>query len=272
VPSEPPEPPEPSDPPADDQPLTISQLSARSGVAVGTIKFYVRERLLPAGDRESDHRGYYRASHLRRLAVIRALRDTVGLPVAVIRGMLDALDHPATNIVDVIGPAVDALTPPAEPRDKGSLPAAKAEVAAWLEREGIVTRPGAGARRGLARALVALRRVNPDIMPEAFAPYLAGMRLIAEGEVARAIDQGIYGDSARALETAVLATVLFEPVIVALRRLLHEHLTTLAVGRRPRVRRGQGQGMTADPCATTPPSPASPSTPSPSTRASRRTR
>lgn len=220
-----------------DEALTLSDLSERSGVPPATIKFYMRERLLPPGDRASEKRAYYRTAHLRRLVMIRALRETGSLPVAVVREVLDALEHPSSSVVDVTGRVMDALTPHGEERGAESLRSTVAEVDAWLERQGLVVRPEASARRALARALLGLRAIRPEVTPDRFTPYLAGLRSLAEDEIACARMDRRHDDGGHALETTVLGAVLFEPVVMALRRILHEHLAAELVQDTPGPRR-----------------------------------
>jgi DNA-binding transcriptional MerR regulator len=67
-------------------------LSRASGIPVATIKFYLRERLLPAGERTGPNQSRYREEHLRRLRFIRGLLKVGGLSVATARGVIDAVD------------------------------------------------------------------------------------------------------------------------------------------------------------------------------------
>ncbi|RAC11977.1 MerR family transcriptional regulator, partial [Burkholderia multivorans] len=53
--------------------MRISELSRRSDVPVATIKYYLREGLLPAGERTSATQAVYTDAHVNRLALIRAL-------------------------------------------------------------------------------------------------------------------------------------------------------------------------------------------------------
>ena len=77
-------------PPIDGQTFTIQELSRESGVSVASIKFYLRESLLAPGDPSRPGRAYYDGRHVRRLALIRALRDVAGLSIDVIRRALAA--------------------------------------------------------------------------------------------------------------------------------------------------------------------------------------
>lgn len=219
-------------------PFTIQALSRASGVTVASIKFYVREGLLPAGDTSRPGRAYYDARHLRRLALVRALRDVAGLSIDTIRRALVAVDAPRTDAVDAIAPAIDALapSPDTEPVDDHLL-RARADVAALFKKEKLVVRPEAGSRESLARTMAAIRRIGAPLPVEDVLPYVASMRALAELEVTREeTQQTLLSDKEGSLEIAVLGTVLFEPLMVALRRAMHEHFTTSLVRKTARKR------------------------------------
>ncbi|KUP95458.1 MerR family transcriptional regulator, partial [Thermobifida cellulosilytica] len=68
--------------------MRIGELSRRSGVSVPTIKYYLREGMLPEGERTAANQVRYSESHLRRLRLIRGLIDVGGLPVPTVREVL----------------------------------------------------------------------------------------------------------------------------------------------------------------------------------------
>ena len=69
--------------------LTISELSARSGVAPSALRFYESVGLI-ASERTAGNQRRYRRSVLRRVAVIRAAQS-MGVPLRTISTALDAL-------------------------------------------------------------------------------------------------------------------------------------------------------------------------------------
>ena len=77
--------------------MRIAELSRDSGVPVPTIKYYVREGLLQPGELTSPNQAQYDDSHLRRLKLIRALAEVGGLSIATIRDLLAAVGSPATE-------------------------------------------------------------------------------------------------------------------------------------------------------------------------------
>ena len=76
--------------------MRMAELSTTSDVPVATIKYYLREKLLPAGESETANQARYSTTHLDRLRLIRALIDVGGLSVASARSVLRAIDSDAS--------------------------------------------------------------------------------------------------------------------------------------------------------------------------------
>jgi DNA-binding transcriptional MerR regulator len=70
----------------------MRELEKASGVGRETIRYYIREGLLPEPDRASRNSASYSAGHITRLRAIKRLQEERFLPLAVIRSMLDAED------------------------------------------------------------------------------------------------------------------------------------------------------------------------------------
>ena len=64
--------------------LTVSDLAERSSLPVSTIRYYVREGLIPAVQRLSRTRTLYNGEHLKALETIKSLREA-GVPLTEIR-------------------------------------------------------------------------------------------------------------------------------------------------------------------------------------------
>src|SRR5271156_3340795 len=86
--------------------MKVSELSQKSAVPVPTIKFYIREGLLPAGTPTGKNQADYREKHVERLSLIRALQDDAGLSLETIARALRAAD---TAREDFVIAAIDAL-------------------------------------------------------------------------------------------------------------------------------------------------------------------
>ena len=77
--------------------LTISDLAERSGLPVSTIRYYVREGLLPPGQRLSRTRTRYNGDHLKALETVKSLREA-GVPLTEIRSRAPhATDAPSDS-------------------------------------------------------------------------------------------------------------------------------------------------------------------------------
>ncbi|MFE4543828.1 MerR family transcriptional regulator [Arthrobacter sp. NPDC056727] len=78
--------------------MQLKDLSERTGVSPASIKFYLREGLLPAGRSIHATRAEYSEHHVSRLELIQALRHVVGLPVAKISSLLRMADGGAPRL------------------------------------------------------------------------------------------------------------------------------------------------------------------------------
>lgn len=192
--------------------MRISELAAQSGVSVPTIKYYLREGLLPEGERSAPTQAAYGERHLQRLRVIRALVDA-GVSIAETRRVIEALDSPPADPHLLLGTAHAAITPPID----SSLDLAAAEKLV----EGLGWQPGAcddELLHGVARALQGLSNAGFEV-PDAVMPvYLESIRRIADAEIA-----GVPTDSVEsAVRYVLLGSVLAEPLLLALRRVAQQ--------------------------------------------------
>lgn len=192
--------------------MRISELSRATGVPVATVKYYLREGLLPPGRATGATQAQYDERHVTRLRLARSLVQVGGLSVAAARDVLAALDTPDTSLHRVLGAAHSALPPQvSSERDPAR---ARALADAW----GWSVHPEAPALRQLEHALNALDEVGAPAADERLARYAGLAREIAEVDVA-----GVPTTSPEeAATTVVIGTVLWEPVLLALRRLAQE--------------------------------------------------
>ena len=91
--------------------MLMAELSRRSGVPVATIKYYLREGLLPPGEATSATRADYGEHHLHRLRLIRALLEVGEVPLAGIGRILAAVDDESVSLHEVLGAVQYALGP-----------------------------------------------------------------------------------------------------------------------------------------------------------------
>lgn len=192
--------------------MRISELSARSGVAVPTIKYYLREGLVPEGERRSATQADYDEMHLERLRLIRALVDS-GVSIAAARDVLTALDDPPPEPHHLLGVAHAAVTPVAD----ADLDVTAAEELA----AGLGWRPGMCDTRvlsELARALEAIDRAGFEVPSDVMPVYLRSIRAMADAEI-----EGVPTESVEAaVRYVVLGSVIVEPLLLALRRVAEQ--------------------------------------------------
>ncbi|WP_127820535.1 MerR family transcriptional regulator [Microbacterium sp. CPCC 204701] len=195
--------------------MKISELSERSGVPVATVKFYIREGMLPRGETVSATRAEYGDDHLARLRLIAALADVRGLALTRVRDILALIDAPAADPISTLGKAVGAL-PPYVDGDRDDYPRARAAIADL----DLTYDPDFTAVAQLDEALRAVEGAGLDASPAVLRRYADAMKQVAAAEIAPVADMPLD----EAVPYAVLGTALYEPVMLALRRLAHHHL------------------------------------------------
>ena len=192
--------------------MRISELSSATGVPVATVKYYLREGLLPPGRATGATQAQYDETHVARLRLARALVQVGGLSVAAARDVLASLDAGDTSLHRVLGAAHHALPP------QLTADADQARARELVTARGWRVHPDAPALRQLEHALTALADVGAPASADRLAAYADLAHRIAEVDVA-----GVPTDSAEeAAATVVIGTVLWEPVLLALRRLAQE--------------------------------------------------
>ncbi|MEV7868107.1 MerR family transcriptional regulator [Streptomyces sp. NPDC088124] len=209
--------------------MRMAELSERSGVPTATIKYYLREGLLRPGRRINATQAAYDEEHLRRLRLVRALIQVGRMPVATAREVLVAVEDESRDRHSRIGAAVWSLpdgSPAGPSGDAAEAPRDAADEAAerqaleLLERLGwafgCAARDDSPAYRMLVGALAALERSGYPCVMEDLLTYGR-----SAGQLG-AVDLDMierYEPGTRQVEAAVAGTVLYEPVLLSLRRL-----------------------------------------------------
>ena len=191
--------------------MRMSELSRATGVPVATIKYYLRQGLLPAGRPTAATQAEYDEAHVQRLRLVRALVDVGGLSLTAAKAVTDALDA-GDGLYAGVSAAHDAL-PPAADRT-----AAPERAAAALRVLGWEVDPESAGLFQLDAALAAVEAVGLPAGEERLRAYAAAALAVAR------IDVGTMppGDPAEAVRFAVVGTVMYEPVLLALRRLAQQ--------------------------------------------------
>lgn len=204
--------------------MRIAELSRRTGVPVPTIKYYLREGLIPPGERTSVNQAQYDDSHVRRLTLIRALLDVGGLSVAAAHEVLAKTAPPGTTVFEMLGKAQYAMTQRRDPPANDEFTEASTEVDALIARHGWNVGPSNPGRGSLAEVLVAMRRLGHPELLDAIDDYAAAANDLAEIDVARIDpDTDASPDADGIMESVVVLTTLGDAMLVALRRLAQEN-------------------------------------------------
>ncbi len=195
--------------------MWMAELAERSGVAVPTIKFYLREGLLPRGESRGATRAAYDVAHVRRLRLIRALVDVAGFGLDRVREVLTVLDDSSVSLHDALAAAHQLLSPepPGEPTQESR--DAVAEVVRVL---GSKADPRGRHASAVAAALDTMSRAGQPVSSDGLTRYARAVQELAAAEV------GLLAPENRdeAVTYALLGSVLAEPVILGLRRMAHE--------------------------------------------------
>jgi DNA-binding transcriptional MerR regulator len=78
--------------------VQLKELSEQAGVSAASIKYYLREGLLPPGETVHATRAQYSDRHVSRLRLIQALRKVVDLNIGQIRSLLQLADGGAPRL------------------------------------------------------------------------------------------------------------------------------------------------------------------------------
>lgn len=205
--------------------MWISELAERSGVPVPTVKYYLRENLLPPGRATGATRAVYDEGHVQRLRLIRALVDVGGMGLDRVRAVIAAIEDRDADLHEVLSRAHQELSPVPEREPSEE---ARARVAALLAERNWSVRPDGRHPTALAAALDALAAAGQPVPDDALATYADAADAVAQGEIASTPETSREG----AATYAVTGTVLAEPVLLALRRMVHEDLSARRFAKR----------------------------------------
>ena len=201
--------------------MKLSELSQRSGCPTATIKYYLREGLLTPGEQRSATDAEYDEFHVRRLRMVRVLREVGDLSIASIRDVITAIDDDSMELHDVLATAVHALGPRHTHRpEREQLEPARTEVLAYIEASGWEVSPDAPAVDLLTTALLGAREFWGATGPEIFDRSRDIADEIGRGEREQIDATDNLQDTIRQM---AIGTVVWEQSLVALRRLADEN-------------------------------------------------
>ncbi|MER3390613.1 MAG: MerR family transcriptional regulator [Microcella sp.] len=208
--------------------MRMSELSSRTGVSIPTLKYYMREGLLPAGERTSPNQSRYNDTHVERVRLVRALLDVGGLDVARARTVVAAVDDESIPLGWVFGVAQRAVTIPAS-LVSDSADSDGSDDAGMTEGERLIGE--LCARRawhvelrnpGLAlaaRVLDTYSSLGQDRLHAALDQYAEAADLVAAADLAAVASAP---DEAEMTNVVVIGTVLGDALFAGLRRIAQE--------------------------------------------------
>jgi len=208
--------------------MRIADLSRESGVPAPTIKYYVREGLLPPGELTSPNQAQYGDGHLRRLKLIRALTEVGGLSIAATRELLAAVDAPGRSLRDTLGKAQYATTPRLghQASDQARQRATR-QAGDLLRQRGWQIKPNSPALQLLIAVLAALRDLGEDDLLALADAYAGPAEQIATADVTTVLGRPSLDAM---LDGVIVGTILGDTLLAALRRLAQENASAQAAG------------------------------------------
>lgn len=203
--------------------MRLAELSERSGIPIATIKYYLREGLLPAGERVTATQARYDEEHLRRLGLVRALIQVGRVPVATARKVLSAVDDTSLDLPQRLGAAVGSLPQVTQgERDETEIEAASEKADSLIHELGWEPLPQDPAYASLLSSIAALNRLGYPCEVAQLLPYGLLAKQLAVSDIDLMAE---FEGPTTQLEAAVALTVLYEPVLLSLRRLAHAEET-----------------------------------------------
>jgi DNA-binding transcriptional MerR regulator len=200
--------------------VLVSELAERAEVSLATVKYYLREGLLSAGETTGPRRAEYDESHLRRLRVLRLLREVGGVPVSSLRQVVDALDDEAMPVHDAMTLIADVITAGPGPGDQDTASLQMVdEVLAARGWTGI--RPESVDRLRLAELVSMLNGPGPLGASVEVLGFYAGLADQLSAAEITMVDHHV--ERSQQLEDMVTGSVVYGQVFALLRQLGHEH-------------------------------------------------
>jgi DNA-binding transcriptional MerR regulator len=199
--------------------MRIGELSRRTGATVPTLKYYLREGLLPRGTATGPTQAEYDEAHVRRVRLIRALVNVGGQSIAATRDLLTGIDSGGDDLHAVLGRTQDLITAGTERADQERWAAAERRLTELVGERGWQIGRDTQPWNAAVEVVATMIAMSNTPMLDHFDDYAEAIERIAALDLAHTAEQeGPDG----VVAAAVLGTVLGEALLVSLRRLAHE--------------------------------------------------
>jgi DNA-binding transcriptional MerR regulator len=199
--------------------MRMTELSQRSGVPIPTIRYYIREGLLPSGQFTSPNQATYDDSHVRRLTLIRAMVEVGEMPIAAVGKLFRHLETKDGDEFATLGLVQYSLVRDLSPSDESD---ALTRVQDLLDRLGWQVRDHNPARSVLAATIETLERLGYDDVLGLLDRYAVAAHKLAEDEVELMLAREGLDNRAGVV---VVTGILGDAMLGALRRMAQEDVT-----------------------------------------------
>ncbi|MGV9214416.1 MerR family transcriptional regulator [Micromonospora sp. RB23] len=199
--------------------MRISELSRRTGVSIPTIKYYLREELLPPGDLKARNQAEYGERHLRRIWLIRTFTTVGGLDLSSVRKLIQVIEDerlPLAAVYQMLDRTISRPSP--EPPCPDSVAQARDQVDRLMEQ--LAWRPldDSSGTTTLVHVLAALHTLGCESDLAFLQSYAKAAAALADAELDLLVSDS--GEPDRG--AAVVRGVLLDVASAALRRMAHE--------------------------------------------------
>lgn len=207
--------------------MKISEVGSRSGVMASTVKYYVREGLVPEGRRTSSNQTAYDDSHVQRIRLVRALIETGGLSITATKQVLSVLDDHQDDLAYAFEAAQHALgsVDGAGAEARGASAAARQRIAELVTSRGWTATDDNPGLELAARALDGLSTIGFAPSAEYLAAYAGAAAAVARADLAAL---GTRSGPDEITELMVVGTVMGDALLAGLRRLAQQDATASA--------------------------------------------
>jgi DNA-binding transcriptional MerR regulator len=205
--------------------VKISEVSSRSGVMASTVKYYVREGLVPEGHRMSRNQTAYDEDHVQRIRLVRALIETGGLSITATKQVLAVLDDHQDNLAYAFEAAQHALGSVGGAGARDASAAARQRIAELVTARGWTATDDNPGLEVAARALDGLSTIGFAPSAEYLAAYAGAAAAVARADLAAL---GTRSRPDEITELMVVGTVMGDALLAGLRRLAQQGETAAA--------------------------------------------
>ncbi|QWC84109.1 MerR family transcriptional regulator [Nocardioidaceae bacterium] len=195
----------------------LAELARAAEVSPTTVKYYLREGLLPAGRLRSATRADYDEHHLRRLRLLRVLREVGGVPVERLRALVEVLDAGGDTLA-MLGAGAEALLPPGARADDAAAGLCEEVLQAQGWQVAPDSRLGLALRESLS-AVLATASAGPGEVREQVLRYARTADRVGAEDVAT-LDAD---DPADLLAQMVVGQVVYGRLLEVMRRVAEAH-------------------------------------------------